>query len=139
MDGASNWQTKKAQTIPEAVRALFKNAVKALTRHEDEPKPVPRRKSGETDKGFSMAVRAIMRRVTEAAPPRGRRDAGTAFGAAAAAIMSRVVQIPAAFFDAATEHLSETLDLLNQWNDEDLTADFDDGFANDHNDNSLNL
>jgi hypothetical protein len=91
---------------------LFRAAVKALTRQDDEPKPAPRRKSGETEKGFGMAARAIMRRA---------------------------VQIPAALYEAATDYLSDTLDLLNRWNDEDLTADFDDDFANDHNDNSLNL
>jgi hypothetical protein len=72
-------------------RQLFRDAIKAvLHRAEDEPTPEPRRRSGDTGRGFGLAARAIVQRA---------------------------VRLPSAAYAAATEFLSDTLDWLNLWHD----------------------
>ena len=94
--------------IAGAIKALFKDAVKALTgRDDDEPQPDTRRhKSGETEKGFGMAANAITR-VADTTPP----DA----------------------YAAATGTLFATLDWLNPFhNKADNFPDMDNSFGNSH-------
>jgi hypothetical protein len=79
----------KNQTIAGAIKGWFREAVKAVTgRDEDEPQPVSRRRSGETDRGFAMAAKAALRRA---------------------------VRVPADAYAAVTAYLSDTLDWLNLW------------------------
>jgi hypothetical protein len=73
-------------TIAGAIKGLFKAAAKMLACPDDEPKPS--RKSGDTEKGFGMAAKAIMRRVAETES-----------------------------YAAARGYLSDTLDWLNLWQD----------------------
>jgi hypothetical protein len=92
---------------------LFKTAAKALARPDDEPQPEPRRKSGETGKGFVAAWRAVLRRDGKQSPPeRAGIDTGKAFGKGAKAAMQRVV-ISAEVYAAATDYLSDTIDCMN--------------------------
>jgi hypothetical protein len=68
---------------------VFKAAKAVLRRAgEDEEKPEPRRKSGDTEKGFGMAATALLRRVAE--------DTAEAYA-------------------TARRYLSDTLDWLNLW------------------------
>jgi hypothetical protein len=83
---------------------LFRDAVKAVTRRDDEePKPQARRRSGETEKGFSLAARRILRRAA------------------------------AGSYVAASTWLADTLDWLRLWDDnaeaENLNG-FDNEFKN---------
>jgi hypothetical protein len=90
----------KHRTITGAIKGLFRTAVRAITRR-DEDEPQPRRRSGETGKAFAMAARATLRRA---------------------------VGLPAQAYAGATAFLSETLDWLNLWhNDADAAAELNDG------------
>ncbi len=84
-------------------------------RAEDEPSPEPRRRNGETDKAFVMAARKTFPRGAKeppAQPRHGSAAAGKAFDAAAKEAMRRVVRIPAAFFEVATDHLCDALEMM---------------------------
>jgi hypothetical protein len=99
---APNWQTKN-QTRPAAITRLFRHVAKVLARGDDEPEPQPRRKSGETGKGFDMAAKTIL-----------RRTAG----------------VPSEAYAAATGFLFATLDWMNPFHHEtenvaELDKDFD--------------
>ena len=61
MDRASA-EGSKHQTIREAIKGLFKDAVRAVTRHGDEDEPEPRRKGGETEGEFRRLARYLWRR-----------------------------------------------------------------------------
>jgi hypothetical protein len=110
----------KHQTIRAVIKGLFKDAVKALTRHgdEDEP-PQPRRRSGETDKGFVMAWRTMLHRAATktGAAARGRYAALRPAKAALAKAEPEAVACVADPYTAATAYLSDTLDWLNLWQD----------------------
>lgn len=93
----------KNRTISGAIKGLFKSAAQALLRSGDAPEPKPRRKSGETEKGFGLAATAMLRRA-----------AG----------------IPAAFYDAATDYLSDALEMMrlygsDEMDDSGLDDDYD--------------
>jgi hypothetical protein len=79
-----------------AIRGLFRQAVKAITRREADESPAPRRRSGETDKAFVMAARATLRRAAS---------------------------IPRQAYATATAFLADTLDWLNLWQDNAASAD----------------
>jgi hypothetical protein len=85
---------------------LFKDAVKALTRHGDEDEPEPRRKSGETEGEFRRMARYLWRRFEV------RQGFKMWSG-----ITSRYVQADPAAYAVASEYLASTLDALNQMND----------------------
>jgi hypothetical protein len=67
--------------LREAVKALFKDAAKAVMRRDENEKPEPRRsKSGDTEKGFGMAARALLRRVAGIPTEAYAAAAGYLFG-----------------------------------------------------------
>jgi hypothetical protein len=74
-------------------------------------------------KFWKVIAGELVRRVHHALPPRRRRseDTGRAFRAATK-IMRRVVELPAAAYAAAV-FLSETLDWLNLWHDNEAAGD----------------
>lgn len=51
------------RTTTGAIKGLFRDAVKALTRPDDEEPPRPRRRSGDTEKGFGIAAWHLVRRL----------------------------------------------------------------------------
>jgi hypothetical protein len=104
----------KNRTISGAIRGVFRAAVKAITRRDEDESPRPRRRSGETDKAFIMAARATFRRA---------------------------VAIPIEAYAAATAFLADTLDWLNLWQDNAESADQLDNETNnpDTNHTSLHL
>jgi hypothetical protein len=100
---APNWQTKN-QTRPAAITRLFRHVAKVLARDDDEPEPQPRRKSGDTGKGFGLAAKTIL-----------RRTAG----------------LPSDAYAAASGYLFATLDWMNPFHHEaDNVADLDNDFDN---------
>jgi hypothetical protein len=144
LDGASNWQNKN-RTIGGAVKALFKAAAKALAcPPDDEPKPEPRRKDGESEKGFGRAAKAILRRIVGMPAERVRRfDAREAFQEAAAESAFRCVRtifLSPEEWGADDAHHNNALDLLNQLNNEiESGSDYDGGFDTNKNHISLGL
>jgi hypothetical protein len=97
-----NWQNKN-QTRPAAISRLFRHVAKVLARDDDRPEPRPRRKNGESGRGFGMAAKMILRRA-----------AG----------------VPSDAYIAATGYLFATLDWMNPFHHEtenvaDLDKDFD--------------
>jgi hypothetical protein len=75
-----------------AIKGLFRDAVKALTRRVDDGPP-PHRRRGETDRAFGMAAKAVLRRAA---------------------------RLPEEAYAAATDFLIGTLDCMNPWpNDAD--------------------
>ena len=103
---------------------MFRSAVKAITRRdEDEPAPEPRRRRGETEGGFQRLARAISRRFNARGEFRGR-----------AAITSRYLTIPAEAHTAETAYLPNTIDTLNQLNnDMEFSSEFGETFDADQN------
>jgi hypothetical protein len=95
---------------------LFKDAVKALTRHDDEPPPQTRRKRGETEGEFKRLARYLWRPFEARQSFRLR-----------AAIASRYAPIEPAAHAVAANYLATTLDMLNQL-DSDLGSDYGDTF-----------
>jgi hypothetical protein len=106
---------------------LFKDAVKAVTRHGDEDEPEPRRKSGETEGEFRRMARYLWRRFD------ARQGFKTWSG-----ITSRYVQLDPAACAVATEYLESTLDALNQMND-GSGADYSEDYGMVSNFTSLHL
>ena len=81
-----------ARNRPGAIKAVFRQAIKAITRRQaDEPKP-SRRRRGESDRALRMAAKATFRRVPS---------------------------LPQQAFVGATVFLADTLDWLNLWHDAD--------------------
>jgi hypothetical protein len=129
----------KAGGAAAAIKALFKNAVKAVTRRdEDEPLPKSRR-SGETEKGFVMAVRRRQDfdplRKTHRAVARG--GTSKAFGAAAKeALLDDVLILDDAagggfganLFDPASAYWQGNNAHNEQWQNEDFGAKQDNYF-----------
>lgn len=107
---------QKVLPFAEMLKTAFRDAMKALTHRDDEPKPeAKRRNSGEdTTGGFTLAARQIM---------------------------SRKVTLPVAAYEAAIEFLSDTLDWLNPFHhDEFGGASFDEEFQpQEHDHFSLHL
>jgi hypothetical protein len=89
LDGFSSERSGN-RTISGTIRALFRGAVKAITRREAGEPPPPRRRGGETGKAFGMAARAVLHRAA---------------------------RIPADAYMAATAYLTDTLDWLRLWDD----------------------
>jgi hypothetical protein len=101
--GSKNQTTNR--TGAGAIKALFRDAIKALTRRADD-EPQPRRsRRGETDRAFVMAAKAIARRA---------------------------VQLPSEAYAVATAFLSDTLDWLNLWHHDSAgTDEFEDDIHTD--------
>ena len=116
-------EPSKHRTIAGTIKGLFRDAVKAITRRDEEEMPEPRRRrSGETAGEFRRLARNIARRFDLSREFRQR-----------AAITSRYLPMPAEVYAAATAYLS-TFDMLNHWNnDTDSGSDFGDGFDADQN------
>jgi hypothetical protein len=91
----------KNQTIPGAIKSLFKAATKEITRRqEDEPAAARRRRRGETGRVFANAK----------------------------ALFRRSVKLPAQAYVAAT-FLADTFEWLNYWSqDNDVDTDTDANF-----------
>ena len=53
----------KDRTIAGAIKGLFSDAAKILMRPDDEELPSPRRRGGDTEKGFGIAARNFVRRL----------------------------------------------------------------------------
>jgi hypothetical protein len=53
----------KSRTITGAIKGLFSGAAKTLTRPDEEEPAPPRRRSGDTEKGFGIAARNLVRRL----------------------------------------------------------------------------
>jgi hypothetical protein len=103
LDGASNWQSKN-RTIGGAVKALFKDAVKALLRpDEDAPEQEPHRRRGETEGEFKRLARYLWRRFNARQGFRLR-----------AAIARRYAPIEPQAHAVAADYLTDTLDMLTQ-------------------------
>jgi hypothetical protein len=117
----------KNRTIREAVKALFKDAAKAVARGGEDEEPEPRRKSGETEGEFRRLARSLWR----------RSDLRQGFRLWSA-ITSRYAPIDPAAHAVATEYLANTLDTLNQL-DDSAGADYSDSFNAIPNPHSLNL
>lgn len=112
--------------MQEAVKAMFKDAAKAVMRRDEDEEPEPQRKKGETEGEFRRLSWALSR----------RSDSRQVFRLWAA-ITSRYTPIDPAACAVATEYLSDSLDMLNQ-------LDAGDGFDSDEfdtvsNPHSLNL
>ena len=128
--------------ITDRIKQLFRSAAHAITgSSEDEPQPERRRKKeGESESGMMQLARQFSRLFTAKRAPQAMpvEDVRESFRTERAAI-TRPDTMPVDFFGATGAGWSDTLALLSQWNDEALAAEFDDGFANDHKHNSLNL
>jgi hypothetical protein len=87
--------------------------LKAVTRRsEDEPKPEARRRSGETEKGFVAACRAVLHRVAKTgAAARGR------FTGLRPAKAEPEGFAPADAYACGGMYLADTLAWLNLWQD----------------------
>jgi hypothetical protein len=96
-----------------AIKGLFRDAAKALTWRVDD-EPPPRRRRDETDKGFSLAAKAALRRA---------------------------IRVSEETYAATTDILIGTLDCMNPWpNDADNFKNLDDDCNNtDKNYPSLHL
>ena len=101
-----------ARTSSPPLKALFRQAVKAITRPtEDAPKPRARRRSDETGRAFRIATKVAF----------------------------RVQPSPSSqTLEAVTAYLSDTLDWLNLWHDAESSAACDNHDVN-RNDLSLRL
>jgi hypothetical protein len=83
---------------------MFRHVAKVLARDDDRPEPRPRRKSGESGKGFGIAAKTILRRA-----------AG----------------VPSEAYATATGYLFATLDWMNPFHhDADNVAELDKDFDN---------
>ncbi|OYV36432.1 MAG: hypothetical protein B7Z80_15525 [Rhodospirillales bacterium 20-64-7] len=89
-------------TTPGAIQGLFRAAAESATRHAENPQPKPRRRRGETDKGFVPARRMVLH---SGAVARGRY-----------AVLRQVVE-PADAQARACLYLEDTLEWLNLWED----------------------
>ena len=88
-----------------AIKGLFREAVKAVTRHAEDEKPAPqRRRRGETEGEFRKLARNLSRHYHDMRADFRQR----------AAITSYFLTIPMEAYAAATAYLSGTLDQLNQ-------------------------
>src|SRR5258708_20804343 len=87
----------RATSVVGAIKGLFRAAAKAITREsEDEPRPKPVKRRGETEGEFKRLVRLISRRFDVRQQFRRR-----------AAILSRYITIPVEA--RATAYLADTL------------------------------
>jgi hypothetical protein len=128
---------------------MFRDAVKAVTRHGDEDEPEPHRKSGETDKGFIMVVKRRYDRRRGLSGRYAALKAAKQTGAAARGRFAKLrpakgepkaapkVVAPADTYARACLSLSDTLDWFNlweanannyQWQDADFSAKQDQYF-----------
>lgn len=130
--------SSKNRTIPGAIKGLFRAAVKAVTRRaEDEPQPQARRRSGETEKGFIMAVRRRYDRLLETHRAVARGGTGKAFGEAAKEALL-AAPIPEDFargggyggdlFDPASAYWQGNNANNEQWQNDDFSAKQDQYF-----------
>lgn len=103
----------KHRTITGAIKGLFRDAVKALLqKDEDDPRPKPGRRRGETEGEFRRMMRYLARRFDARREFRQR-----------AAITSRFITIPVEA--RATAYLADTLDQFSQLdNGIDATDDY---------------
>jgi hypothetical protein len=97
---ASTTGSKNHTTIGGVIRGLFRDAIKAVTCPN--PKPKPKRRTGETDKGFVAVCRTMLHRLAKTgAAARGRYAAlQPAPKAQASAARENTISIPAEFFYA---------------------------------------
>jgi hypothetical protein len=111
----------KNRTITGTIKGLFRDAVNALTRRdEDEPQP-PRRRRGETEGDFRMLARKAARRF----------DARTQFRKVAAACAPRHVRtifLSPEEWGGPDAHLSTALDLLAHVNNDAAGSGYGGGF-----------
>jgi hypothetical protein len=129
----SSTEPTTTRTISAAVKALFTDAAKAITR-PNEYKPPPARRGGETEKGFIRAVRRSYDRLRETHRAVAYDRAGKASGDEAAEKALLEAQMPDDWFYAGGGYYGE--DLFdpasaywqgnnandNQWYDEDFSA-----------------
>ena len=100
---------KAARNPLGAIKTMFRQAVKAITRRtEDEPRPQTRRRRGESDRAFRMTAKAALRRMPR--PPA-----------------------------IATAYLADTLDWLNLWANGNDDSELCDNLGAIQNDLSLRL
>jgi hypothetical protein len=114
----------KHRPILGTIKGLFRDVVKALTRHEDEDedRPDPRRRRGETEGDFRKLARKIARRF----------DARKQFRKVAKNRAHRRVRtliLSPEEWGTPDAHLTNTLDLVNLWNsDMSSGSDYCGGF-----------
>ncbi len=119
----------KPRTISAAIKGLFKDVVKAITHHADDEFPSPRRRSDETEGEFKRMARYLWRRFEA----RGQfKEAGKE----RAVRTVRTIILSPEEWDVSDAHLTNTLDLLHQWND-DMANDTDYGVGFDSNQNYI--
>lgn len=119
----------KNRTITGAINGLFREAVKVLTRRaEDEEPPRERRRGGDTEGAFQRLARKVARRF----------DARQSFRRRAA-ITSRYIALAAEARAGAARHVADTPNAFNQWNNDDIGANFDESFEAGQNCRSLDL
>jgi hypothetical protein len=92
---------------PGAIKGLFREAVKAITRQAKDEAPAPRRRRGETEGEFRKLARNLSRHYHDMRQDFRQR----------ASITSRFLTIPADAYAFATAYLSGAFDQLTQIND----------------------
>jgi hypothetical protein len=103
----------ESRTISAAIKALFRGVGKVLTRHaEDEPQPA-RRRRGETEGDFRKLAKVIARRF-DALKLRQRFRKRSKW---LAGRRRRTLRLPPEAWGPPDAHLTNTLDLVRQWND----------------------
>jgi hypothetical protein len=111
----------------DTIRGLFRAAVAAVTRRSPDPQQ-QRRRRGETDKGAIAPWQTMLRRFAKTgAAARGRYAALQPVQETA----EPEFVAPASAYDRAALHLSDTLDWLNLWQEQDhwLDQSLDDEFS----------
>ncbi len=112
-------------TITGTIKGLFRQAGKAATRGEEEEPPKKRtQKEGERDGGMMRFALRFARHLTRAAHPvLGMKAARKGFTVAQAALSRSAASVDS--YGAASGYLADTLAQLHQWNDETMSAGFD--------------
>lgn len=125
--------TQQTRTISGAIKTLFRAAAKTITRRDEEEKPPqPRRRSGETDKGFVAVWRTMQYRAASkiGAAARGR------YAALRPAKAEPEAFAPADAYTGAGMYLADTLEWLNLWQDNASNEQWPDGDFNAKQDHS---
>jgi hypothetical protein len=134
--GSSKHQTTGGSAAA-AIKGLFSAAKALLCRKDEDEPPPPARRSGETEKGFIMAVRRRYDRLRETHRAVTRGGSGKAFGEAANAALL-AAQMPedlphvgggygADLFDPASAYWQDNAN-NDQWHDGNFNAKQDQYF-----------
>ena len=119
MGSVTSWQTARVPSLSDQLPDFIPYAgIPAQPERQSESRPIP---GGAIKRVFREAVKAVTRRAENALPEPCRRrsgETGRAFGMAKA-IMRRAVRIPSEAYATVTASLMDTLDWLNHWHSHD--------------------